>query len=91
MARILYDGEIKIGEITEWAQKTEPPVYKTFLGKTALLTPANDECSFVSPKPVNRKSNLTVVEDKNVRYVLQVVKVVGGTQIIAKIKEKIEI
>jgi hypothetical protein len=89
MASILYDDGKKIGEISEWTRKSEPAAYKTFLGKTALMTPANDECSFTSPKPVNRKSKLTVVEDSKTRYVLEVVKVVGGTQITAKIKEQI--
>jgi hypothetical protein len=88
MARILYDDGKKIGEIEEWSQREDPPTYKTFLGKTALLKPANNECTFVSPKPVHRKSRLTIIEDSKIRYVLEVIKVVGGTQIIAKIKEQ---
>lgn len=91
MARILFDDDKLIGEITDWAQKAEPAVYKTFLGKTALLTPANNECSFVSPKPVKRKSKLTIVEDKKIRYDLEIVKVVGGTEIVAKIKGQTQI
>jgi hypothetical protein len=90
MARILYDGTTKIGEIEDWTKREEPATYKTFLGKTALLAPANNECTFTSPKPVSRKSKLTVVEDSKTRYVLEVQKVVGGTQVIAKIKEMTE-
>lgn len=90
MARMLFDDGKLVGEISDWAQKTDPPVYKTFLGKTALLTPANDECSFVSPKPVHRKAKLVVVEDKKIRYELQITKVVGGTEIIAKILKRTE-
>ena len=89
MAHLLYDDGKKIGEVSDWTRKTEPAAYKTFLGKTALMTPANDECSFISPKPVHRKSKLTVVEDSKIRYVLVVTKVVGGTQITAKITEQI--
>ena len=91
MARLLYEDGKKIGEITDWSVRNEPATYKTFLGKTALMTPANDECSFTSPKPVNRKSKLTVLEDSSLRYVLEVLKVVGGTVITAKIKEKIDL
>jgi hypothetical protein len=91
MARLLYDDGNKVGEISDWTQRNEPAAYKTFLGKTALMSPANDLCSFTSPKPVHRKAKLTVVEDSSVRYVLEVLKVVGGTEITAKIKEKIDL
>lgn len=91
MTRILFDSDKKIGEIEEWSVRTDAPTYKTFLGKTALLAPANNECSFVSPKPVNRKSNLVVIEDSKIKYVLKVLKVIGGTEITAKITEKTEI
>ena len=86
MARVLYDNGKEIGEITEWTMRIDPPVERTFLGKTALIKPANDECTFVSPKPVSRRSKLTVVEDGKKRFVLEIIKVVGGTKIQAKIK-----
>lgn len=91
MARVLYDDKKLIGEVLEWTQRSDPPAYKTFLGKTVLMTPANVECSFVSPKPVNRRSKLTIVEDKNKRLILDIVKVIGGTNVIAKIREEVAI
>ncbi len=88
MAYLLYDNDgKKIGEISEWKHEVAPPAYKTFLGKTVLMTPANDECSFVSPKPVRRKDILTIVADAKTRYTVEVMKAVGGTQVTAKIKE----
>ncbi|RYZ70157.1 MAG: hypothetical protein EOP05_13705 [Proteobacteria bacterium] len=85
MKRVLFDDGVKVGEVEDWAQRSDPPTYKTFLGKTALLAPANNECTFVSPKPVKRKSKLTVIEDGKLKYELQVVQLVGGTEVTAKI------
>lgn len=87
MKRILYVDGTKLGEISEWTQKAEPPTYKTFLGKAVLLTPANDECSFVSPKPVNRRSKLTIVTESGEKLELNILKVIGGTKIQAKLKK----
>ena len=89
MAYILFDSDgKKIGEISEWKHEVAPPAYKTFLGKTVLMAPANDECTFVSPKPVRRKAVLTIVADAKTRYVVEVTAAIGGTQITAKIKEQ---
>ncbi len=85
MAHILFDQGKKLGEISEWVVVTQPPAYKNVLGKTVLLTPANDECTFVSPKPVNRKSKLTIIEDEKRELTLQLKMVKGGTSITAKI------
>ena len=91
MERVLYDNGKELGKISEWAQQNSEPVYKTFLGKTVLATPANTGCTFTSPKPVARKSKLTVIEDKKKRYVLEISRIVGGTQVTAKIKEVVEL
>ncbi len=85
MARILYDHKKLIGEVSDWALESQPPAYKNVLGKTVLSTPANDECTFVSPKPVNRKSALTIVEDEKLEHVLQLKSVKGGVFVVAKI------
>ena len=88
MANILYDNGIKVGEISDWQVANMPPVYKTFLGKTVLSIPANDECTFISPKPVKRKSSLVVIENGKYEYHLKVVKVTGSTAVAAKILKK---
>jgi hypothetical protein len=86
MKRILFSDGKEVGEISEWSQRSDPPAYKTFLGKTVLMTPANTECSFTSPKPVNRRSKLSIVEDNKVTHELEILKVTHGTKIVAKIK-----
>ena len=85
---ILFDQNNRLGEISDWVVQALPPVYKNVLGKTVLSTPANNECSFVSPKPVKRKSSLSIVEDGTWVYVLQIVSVKDATLVTAKIVEK---
>ncbi len=87
MAFIVFENGKKLGEVENWSQREDPPTYKTFLGKTALLKPANNECSFVSPKPVRRKAILKVIKDAHTEYTLEVIRAVGGTEITAKILE----
>jgi hypothetical protein len=84
----LYDHGKKLGEILDWAVSSLPPVYKNVLGKTVLSVPANNECTFTSPKPVNRKSQLTVIEDGTWEYELRLVSVKGATGVTAKIQAK---
>lgn len=91
MKRVLFDDGVKVGEVEVWAQRSDPPTYKTFLGKTALLAPANNECTFVSPKPIKRKSKLTVIENGKLKYELQVLRAVGGTEVTAKILKTTEV
>lgn len=85
MAYILFDQGKKIGEISDWTVIVHEPTYKNVLGKIILSTPANNECSFVSPKPVNRKSQLIVIQDGKKEFVLQVKAVKGGTFVSALI------
>ena len=91
MAFIVFENGKRLGEVENWSQREDPPTYKTFLGKTALLKPANNECTFVSPKPVRRKSILKVINDSpgtaRVEYTVEVLKAVGGTEVTAKILE----
>ena len=87
MAFIVFENGKKLGEVENWSQREDPPTYKTFLGKTALLKPANNECTFVSPKPVRRKAILKIIQDQKTEYTVEVLKAIGGTEITAKILE----
>ncbi len=88
MAYILYDQGKKVGEVTDFVQEQNSAVYKTVLGKTVLSTPANDGCTFTSPKPVNRKTELKIIVEGNTEYKLQIISVKQHTQVIAKIIQK---
>lgn len=72
MTHILYDQGKKIGEVSEWKLKPYEPVYKDILGKLVLMPETNDICSFKTPKPVSRKTQLTIVEDQKRELVLQI-------------------
>ena len=85
MAYILYDHGKKVGEISEWVFEAHEPVYKNVLGKIVLSTPANNICTFVSPKPVNRKSQLVVIRDGTQEFNLQLIAVKGSVFVTAKI------
>jgi hypothetical protein len=87
MAFIVFENGKSLGEVENWSQREDPPTYKTFLGKTALLKPANNECTFVSPKPVRRKAILKIIGDARTEYTVEVLKAVGGTEVTAKILE----
>lgn len=85
MAHILFDQGKKIGEISDWTVVSHKPTYKNVLGKMFLSAAATTECSFISPKPVNRKSQLTVIEDSKIEFTLQVKAVKGATRVTALI------
>ncbi len=85
MAYVLYDEGKKIGEVVNWTVIPYVPVYKNILGKIVLSVPKNDECSFVSPKPINRKANLIVIENGIIEYKLVIKSVKGSTSILAEI------
>jgi hypothetical protein len=91
MAYILFENGKKIGEISDWAVSAHEPVYKNVLGKVVLSVPANNECSFVSPKPVSRKSELVVLENGKLQMTLQVKAVKGATFVTALIISQKEI
>lgn len=85
MAYILFDHGKKVGEISDWAVAAHEPTFKNILGKIVLSVPANNECTFVSPKPVKRKSQLVVVQDGQRVFTLQIKTVKGSTFVTALI------
>lgn len=87
MAHILFDQGKKLGEVSEWKLTPYEPVYKEVLGKNVLMPATNDVCSFVTPKPVSRKTQLTILEDQKQELVLQI-KSVKGMTVTAFITEK---
>lgn len=91
MAYILYDQGKKIGEISGWVMTSFEPTYKNVLGKTILAAAAKSECTFVSPKPVNRKSKLVVIQDGKQELTLQVKAVKGATFVTAVIVSQKEV
>ena len=72
MTHVLYDQGKKIGEVSEWKLTPYEPVYKDILGKLVLMPVTNDVCSFKTPKPVSRKTQLTILEDHKIELVLQI-------------------
>lgn len=91
MAYVLFENGKKLGEISEWSVEADEPVYKDVLGKRVLSVPKNNQCTFVSPKPVNRKSQLTVIRDGHYEFVLKINKVTGATFVSALIISQNEI
>ena len=91
MAFILFDSGKKIGEISDWVVASHEPIFKNVLGKIVLSVPANNECTFVSPKPVNRRSQLTVIEEGKLEFTLQIKSVKGATFVTALIVSKREL
>ncbi|MBC7421511.1 MAG: GNAT family N-acetyltransferase [Bdellovibrio sp.] len=85
MAFILFEKGKKIGEIADWAVTSQEPFYKNILGKMVLSQPLKDECTFVSPKPINRKAQLTVIENGTRQFDLQIKSVKGSTWVTATI------
>ncbi len=79
MKHILFDQGKKIGEVTEWKLTPYEPAYKVVLGKNVLMPATNDICSFITPKPVSRKTQLTILEDQKRELVLQIKSVKGMT------------
>ena len=91
MAMILFDDGKKLGEISEWSEHQRPVEMKMVLGKDVLSQSSKIEWQFVSPKPVNRRSQLWVIIDGKTKATLKDLKITGGTKITATVgtKEKI--
>jgi hypothetical protein len=91
MGLVLFENGKRVGEITDWVITPYVPVYKNVLGKKVLSGSGNnkDECSFVSPKPVRRTSQLSVREDDLREFILKVKTVKGGVHIVAEIFSEI--
>ena len=79
MTHVLFDQGKKLGEVSDWKLTPYEPVYKEVLGKNVLMPATNDLCSFVTPKPVSRKTQLTILEDQKRELVLQIKSVKGMT------------
>ncbi len=79
MSHILFDQGKKIGEVEQWKLTPAQPIYKEILGKMVLMPEAKDMCSFVTPKPVSRKTQLTILEDRQEELTLQIKSVKGMT------------
>ena len=85
MSRILFENGKKIGEISDWTLTDLPAPTRMVLGKLITLPKPKDQCTFTSPKPVQRKSALTVIEDKKIEFQIQSTYVKDGTFITGSI------
>lgn len=79
MSYILFDQGKKLGEVSDWKLTLSEPVYKNVLGKNVLMPATNDLCSFVTPKPVSRKTQLKIIENHQQEFTLQIKSVKGMT------------
>lgn len=79
MAHVLFAQGKKLGEVSEWKLTPYEPVYKDVLGKRVLMPAKSDVCSFVTPKPVSRDMQLTIIEDRKLEMILQITSVKGMT------------
>lgn len=85
MAHILFEQGKKIGQISNWAVTPDVPVEKNILGKKVLLPPGKDTCTFISPKPIRRKAQLTVIENDQCEFSLDVKSVQNTNMVTAEI------
>lgn len=89
MGYILYESGKPVGDLLDWNFYQAPAEYKTVLGKTFLTNKANTQCTFTSPKPINRKKgHYTVLLNQKTEYRLQIMKVVHGTGVTALVLEE---
>lgn len=79
MPYILYENGKKIGEISDWKITELPAPTRMVLGKLITLPKPKDQCTFVSPKPVQRKSELLVVQDNKFEFQIRSTYVKDGT------------
>jgi hypothetical protein len=91
MTYILFSDGTEIGEIYEWQLTERPAIKKMVLGKEIGVQKPNDECQFVSPKPVKWKSKLWLISSDNVKLVLADLNIKHGTMITASVSERIKI
>ncbi len=88
MALILFEGRKKIGVISDWVLIEKPAEVKNVLGKDVLMPKPKDQCTFTSPKPIPRRSDLILIFDHKIEYVLKATFVRGGTFVTAEIIEQ---
>ena len=87
MAYILFEKGKKIGEISDWILNLRPAEIKNVLGKEVLMLKPKDQCTFTSPKPIPKRSDLILIFDRKVEYILKVTFVRGGTFVTADVLE----
>ncbi len=85
--RILFENGKKIGEISDWMLIERQAERRLVLGKEVMMPKPKAQCTFTSPKLVNKKSEFLVIEDAKTRYQLKDVKVKDGTFVTASILE----
>ncbi len=85
MAYILFEKGKRIGEISDWILTLRPAEIKNILGKEVLMPKPKDQCTFTSPKPIPKRSDLILIFDRKVEYILKVTFVRGGTFVTADI------
>jgi len=88
MTYILFSDGVRIGEISEWALTERAAEKKFVLGKEILTHKPNDQCKFVSPKPVKWKSKMWLISSGKEKLVLADLDVRHGTMITATISER---
>ena len=88
MAAVLFEKGKKIGEISEWVLTEGKAEVRNVLGKEILMPKSKDHCTFTSPKPVPRRSDLILIVDRKIEYKLKVTYVRGGTFVTADIVEQ---
>ncbi|MES3036445.1 MAG: hypothetical protein V4736_00940 [Bdellovibrionota bacterium] len=88
MGYVLYENGKKIGEIEDWVLIDRPAVTKMVLGKEITTPKPKDQCTFVSPKPVDRRGTFSVIEDQKIEYVIKATYVKHSTNVTADVLEK---
>jgi hypothetical protein len=88
MAYILFENGKKVGEIADWTVTELPAPTRMVLGKLVTLPKPKDQCTFVSPKPIHRKSVLKIIKDNNTEILVQSTSIKGGTVIVGDILEQ---
>ncbi len=85
MAYVLFEKGKKIGEISDWVLTERPAELRNVLGKEILMPKPMDQCTFTSPKPIPRRSELILIFDRKIEYQLRTTFVRGGTFVTADI------
>lgn len=81
----LFEDGKRVGEISDW-QRTERFAEKRMvLGKEIMMKKPKDQCTFVSPKPVNWRKRLWLIADDGTKLMLSDVQVKGVTSVTASI------
>jgi hypothetical protein len=86
MGHVLYQDGKLIGEISDWTVVERPAEVKVILGKVIETDKRpTGECHFISPKPLGRRSKLSVIIDGKIEVSIRQTYIKGGTEVTAKI------